>query len=472
MSWSRRSFLRAAGALGLGALAGPFVPRPARAKSAFKAKRVVIVGVAGGLRLRESLGMGDGVTMPNLLGDIPLIPGYGDSPAGAVKIAPEYKLPQIVVPSPLAKPLYTEGALVTNLRYAEGAPGHVQGSACLVSGAYNNIDNRPDARAPSPTLFELYRRATNAPATDAWCFTVLGGFFRALQTSDHPEYGPRFGATWMSPPAVMSPLIPLALSGGRSLRLDDLGPSILDPKAEREAARRLTAVLDGNTPALDDAGYHATPEENAAVEEHLAAIFGDSTFESYFPQDFGIGVLNGDQIDGTGDSITTYHAELVLKRFMPHVMMIQLFDIDYGHSDYNAYLANQGIADACVRHLWETIQSTEGLRDETALLVVPEHGRELFFNGNNPDSLGRAGLDHGVGDDGDRDVWALALGPDFKPGVYSPTGIEQESRVSGRYETIDVIATAASILGVGEDMTSVLKNGGRRPGLLIEDILQ
>lgn len=474
MSFSRRSFLRAAGALGLGALSGPFVHRPAAAASPFKAKRVVLVGVAGGLRLAESLGMADGATMPNLLGHVPLIPGFGDGPAGPLRIAPEYPLPQLVTPEPLAKPLYTEGALVTNLRYAEGTAGHVQGSAVLVSGAYNNIDNRPDARAPSPTLFELYRRKTGAPATDAWCLSVLGGFFRALQASDDPDYGSRFGATWMSPPEVMSQVLPLALSGGRSLRLDGVtpGPTIVDPAAERAAARELTAILDGNTPDPDPSATCATPEDGAAVEEHLAAIFGDPTFESYFPQDFGIGILRDGQIDGTGDAITTHHAELVLKRFLPHVMKIALFDVDMGHSDYNAYLWAQVLADACVRHLWETIQSTPGLKDETALLVVPEHGRQLFFNGVNPDSLGRSGTDHGGGDDGDRDVWLLALGPDFKPGVYAPEGVSQEGRASGRYETIDVVATAASILGVGDELTSVLSSRGRRPGLLMEDILR
>jgi hypothetical protein len=130
------------------------------------------------------------------------------------------------------------------------------------------------------------------------------------------------------------------------------------------------------------------------------------------------------------------------------------------------------IADACVRHLWETIQSTDGLRDETALLVVPEHGRQLFFNGNNPDSLGRSGTDHGGGDDGDRDVWMLALGPDFQPGVYAPSNIQQEGRALGRHETIDVVATAAHLLGIGDELTSVLKGRGRRPGLLMEDILR
>jgi hypothetical protein len=124
-----------------------------------------------------------------------------------------------------------------------------------------------------------------------------------------------------------------------------------------------------------------------------------------------------------------------------------------------------------VTYLWDEIQKTEGLKDETAMLVVPEHGRHLFFNGKNPDSLGRSGLDHGQGDDGDRDVFLLALGPDFKPGVYSPTGVQQMGRTSGRYETIDMTMTAATLLGYGETMASELSALGARPGLTIGDIL-
>ena len=117
------------------------------------------------------------------------------------------------------------------------------------------------------------------------------------------------------------------------------------------------------------------------------------------------------------------------------------------------------------------IQSTDGLKDETALIVIPEHGRQLFFNGKNPDSLGRSGLDHGGGDDGDRDVWMLALGPDFKPGVYNPTGITQPKRSSGRYETIDAVMTAATLLGYGDAMKQGLEGLEMRPGMVVEDIL-
>src|SRR5262249_15619830 len=142
------------------------------------------------------------------------------------------------------------------------------------------------------------------------------------------------------------------------------------------------------------------------------------------------------------------------------------------HSDYNGYLLNQTVADACVNHLWNMIQSTDGLRDETALLILPEHGRQLAFNGKNPDSLGRSGLDHGGGDDGDRDVWLLALGPDFKQGVYAPDHVVQTGRTSGRYETIDAVATAAGLLGHGDVMAKTQTDLGERPGLLMEAILR
>jgi hypothetical protein len=187
----------------------------------------------------------------------------------------------------------------------------------------------------------------------------------------------------------------------------------------------------------------------------------------------GIGLDFGDgNLRATPDATTTNHAEQILARFKPSVMVLTLLDIDACHDDFNGYLRGQQLADALVTHLWDFIESTEGLAGKTALLVVPEHGRQLFFNGNNPDSLGRAGVDHGIGDDGDREVWLLALGPDFKQGVFEPTNVQQAGRASGRFETIDATMTAAAILGRDEEMTSYLEDGDHRPGLLIEDILK
>lgn len=477
MSISRRQILTGLGAAAAGAALGPLIQiRGARGEGMFKAKRVVIVSIAGGLRLSESLGMAEGATMPNLLGDIPLLPGAGDQPAGAPRIAPEVAAtaPTLVTPAPRSVPLYTSGALVTNLRYAEGEPGHLQGAACLASGAYNRIDNRADSRAPAPTLFELHRRATNRPATDAWYVSAVGGFYRALQSSAHPEFGARFGGSWIAPSEVMSAAVPIVAGGTRGIDPSGSGlPTIKNPPEELAAARRLARILDGNSPAFGEDGlFRATPEENASLEEHLAAFYADPTHDALFPQSFGIGTLgNGGRIKATVDAVTTYNAEQILRRYKPAVMLVSLMDIDAGHDDFNDYLRGQTLADACVSHLWSMIESTEGLRGETAMLVLPEHGRQLEFTDKGMDSLGRGGTDHGGGDDGDRDVWVLALGPDFKPGVYAPTGVQQSGRTSGRYETIDAVMTAAAILGQDEVMRKGLADLGHRPGLLLEDIL-
>jgi len=397
-------------------------------------------------------------------------------------IAPEYAagVPALVLPAPRSTPLFTEGALVANLRYDGGAPGHLQGQGCLVSGFYNNIENRADARLPVPTVFEIHRREANAPATDAWYVSTPGGFFSALQASDNREFGPRFGGSFLSPPGSVSALLPIVTSGVREIDVDVSGgppelPIIAGTPAEAAAVRRLTGILDGNSPApASDGAFRATAAENAAIEDHLAEIYGDSTYGAIFPDSFGIGVdAGGGELDATGDALTVYHAERLLAKFKPTVMGMTLLDVDLCHGDFNAYLRGQQIADACVRHLWDFIQATDGLRDQTTLLVLPEHGRHLYSNGQNPDSLGRSGIDHGEGDDGDRDVFLLALGPDIAPvGVIEPTGVKQTGRTSDRYETIDAVMTAMGMLGHDGVMKGALEDEGARPGMLIQEILR
>lgn len=473
---NRRSFLRAASAASLGAVAGPLI----RVKGAFgetglKAKRSVIVSIAGGLRAREALGMAEGATMPNLFGHVPLITGHGDADAGPVKIAPEYDLPRLVLPQERATPLYTEGALVTNLRYDAGVPGHLQGAACLATGAYNDIDNRADAHPPAPTLFELHRRETNAPALDAWYLSNVAGFYRALQFSAHPEFGARFGGSWLAPPSTLTPVVPLIATGKREIVVtaDSALPAIDNDEARITAVRKLSAVIDGNTAALAaDTAFHATPDENAAVEKFLSDIYGDKTYAVYDAPGLGVGLSVGGGFAITNDGATIYQAERILEKFKPSVMVVSLIDVDACHDDFNGYLYSQQIADALVAHLWAFIESTPGLAGETALFVLPEHGRQLDFNGKNVDSLGRSGLDHGGGDDGDRDVWLLALGPDFAPGVSAPTGVTQAGRTSGRYETIDVVMTAAQVIGRADLMQRTLTDLGQRPGLPMEGILR
>jgi hypothetical protein len=423
--------------------------------------------------------MAEGATMPNLFGTTPLVGGGG--PAGAPRIADEYArvAPQLVLPPVRPQPLFQQGTLITNLRYADGPPGHLQGHGCLLSGFYNQLENRADAHLPVPTIFELHRRATSAPATDAWYISQVGGFYRALIASNHADYGNRYAGVYLQPPGVMQPLASIAASGQRELSLTPPSPALpaipWDP-AEDLATSRLTRVLDGNTPpfAASDPTVHLAAAEDEQIQSHLAEIYADTSYQAFFPRTFGIGLRKPDgDLDGTADARTIYHAERVLQKFKPAVMAITLLDVDTCHSDFNGYLRAQQLADALVSHLWSHIQSIPELRDTTTMLVLPEHGRHLFGNGKNPDTLGRSGVDHGQGDDGDRDVWMLALGPDIKPNqVLAPTGVSQPGRTSGRYETIDAIMTAMGLLGHDAAMKEALVGQGARPGLVMQEVLR
>jgi hypothetical protein len=477
MALNRRTFLKGLGVAAATSTLSPLI-RVKRASAATGGKRVIIVGIGGGLRLRESLGMGEGATMPNLMGTTPIVTGYATGSQGAPRIAPEYAASArpLALPPTRTTPLHTLGTLITNLRYADGPPGHLQGHGCLLSGFYNQLENRADAHLPVPTIFELHRRAANAPATDAWYVSMVGGFYRALIASDHTAYGSRYAGIYLQPPGAMQPLVPIITSGKRTVDVvPGALPTIPANAAEDAAVGRLAQVLDGNTPrfAATDPIVHLADDDNARVQSHLAEIYSDGTYQSFFPDSFGIGLRKQDGgIDGTADAQTIYHAERVLAKFKPAVMAITLLDIDVCHGDFNGYLRNQQIADALVNHLWNFIQADAELKDTTTMIVMPEHGRHLFFNGNNPDSLGRSGIDHGQGDNGDRDVWMLALGAGVRPNqVIAPTGITQAGRTSGRYETIDAVMTAMGVLGHDVDMKDALTSVNARPGVLIPEVM-
>jgi hypothetical protein len=425
--------------------------------------------------------MGEGATMPNLFGNTPLVTGFATGSQGAPKIAPEYAATAraLALPAVRPTPLFTQGSLITNLRYADGPPGHLQGHGCLLSGFYNRLENRADARMPVPTIFEIHRQKTSAPATDAWYVSQVGGFYRALIASDNAAYGPKYAGIYLQPPGAMNAIMPIITSGKRSLdfQAGTQFPSIPSNAAEDVAAAKLTKILDGNSPEFSrtDPVVHLGAEDNAKIQGHLAEIYSDGTFQSYFPNAFGIGFRgdNPGEVDGTPDARTIYHAERVLSKFKPAVMAITLLDVDTCHQDFNGYLRMQQVADACVNHLWNFIQADPELAATTTMVVLPEHGRHLFMNGNNTDSLGRSGIDHGQGDNGDRDVWMLALGPDIKPNnVIAPTNVSQTGRSTNRYETIDAVMTTMGILGHDVSLKDALVSNGARPGLLVQEVMR
>ena len=64
------------------------------------------------------------------------------------------------------------------------------------------------------------------------------------------------------------------------------------------------------------------------------------------------------------------------------------------------------------------------------------------------------------------------LGPDIRAGqVIAPSGPAQTGRTSGRYENIDAVMTAMTLLGHGERLKDDLETAQKRPGLVIDEVL-
>ncbi|MBK7696857.1 MAG: alkaline phosphatase family protein [Saprospiraceae bacterium] len=85
-------------------------------------------------------------------------------------------------------------------------------------------------------------------------------------------------------------------------------------------------------------------------------------------------------VNDNGDlKVLGFTVEL-LRWFKPRVTVVDLNNIDVCHNDFTAYLKNIHRADHGIAFLWKEIQSIPGMRDNTVMIVMPEHGRDEQHN--------------------------------------------------------------------------------------------
>ena len=115
----------------------------------------------------------------------------------------------------------------------------------------------------------------------------------------------------------------------------------------------------------------------------------------------------------------------------PSLMLINLLEVDTrGHSnDWPNYLEAIKRTDEYAFRLWEYIQTNDYYKDNTTLIITNDHGRH-------PDGHKDGFKEHGDRCDGCRQMYMLALGPDF----------EKAQVISEEYEQIDISMTIAKLL--------------------------
>jgi arylsulfatase A-like enzyme len=272
-----------------------------------------------------------------------------------------------------------------------------------------------------PSVFEYYRKfsSPSKSAINAWWVSDQAGPFTYLNYSDFPGYGPAFGANMIQPTTFFSKVI----QGGFDWSADQY-----EQISELQAFFNRHAKIDPKQ--LNRQQIENVLEDRVRIEQLILKLnrqFGNFDFS---PWETGK--------SSNEDLATMYTATEIIKEFQPELLVVNMQHSDIGHSNFTKYCSNLRKADFALRQLWETIQSTPGMKDDTILIVAPEFGRNLQPN-TLKDEFGRFAVDH-TGDELSQKIFCLIAGP--------PSKVKQGLRIPEGGQTIDLVPTVLKILGV------------------------
>lgn len=425
MSDTRRNFIKKAGLATAGAMVVPYLLPSGRlfaATGARKANHVVFCLFAGGVRNLETLQKAEGNLMPNTL-------------TGTEAISSDILAGMDFLPPPSGTPLQLSGTLFKDFKYSSGPTGHFNGHTTAITGVYTDTDLDIKTNPENPTIFEYYRKH-NSPsqtALNAWWVSNSLGPYPALNFSKDPNYGALYGANHIQPGSIIS------LGGYNALG----NPKVFNA-SQLNSSKGVRSFLDNNfanqTNAADAGITNAEGDANQ-IEGFIQQSFNEAVSGMYNnPWNLGQSMNN--------DMYNIFFTEKILQRFKPELMVVNMQDVDIAHSNFTQYCNNMRKADYALTHLWNTIQSTPGLANDTVLIVAPEHGRNLTHN-SIVDSFGRYALDH-TNDQTSREIFCLILGPSGK--------VKANNYPPGVGESIDIVPTIADVLGFYTDIPFAYRN--------------
>lgn len=431
----RRDFLKKSTIAATGAFVVPYILPSGRLFAATgnrKVNHVVFCLYAGGVRNLESVLMNDGNLMPNILS--------GNLPVSSDIVGGMDPLPA----SPLTQPLQSLGTLFREFRYNRGPTGHYNGHTVALTGNYVDVDLNIRENPRNPTIFEYYRKH-NSPqqtAMNSWWVANTLGPYPALNYSRSGDYGPAFGANFIAPTSLLSPE-----------SYDVLGNPRTFTSLEEAAINNIHSFTNGifNRSYTDgSAGIVNSPADAVTLQHFISDLYAKAQNPSFL-NSWGAGAsMNNDMFN-------ILFANEIIKTFKPELLVVNMQDVDICHFQYTQYANNLRKADFAVAHLWNTIQQTPGMADDTILIIAPEHGRN-FYSNTSVDVYGRRAVDHTAPTDpnfnGDplmqmaREIFCLVIGP---PNVVVQGQVIDKQNVNGALvpvgETTEIVPVIANILG-------------------------
>lgn len=320
--------------------------------------------------------------------------------AGGVRSRETLGSPQNV---PALSQMAREGVVYPNVKVAN--LGHFGAALALFTGVGEAMGIRENARGVYPTLFEYLREQRGLGAGDVWLSTSGGNQYTNFSYSTHPRFGESYGANLISGDGVFNADfkalvtdlgVPRALESKESQLLDQLRDAIQTP--------------EGAAPGMND------PATARRIESYIVEELSGKTAQITGP--------------GQSDRKAIRIANNILRLFRPKVLAITLLNADAAHGSYNGYVEIIRRNDEEIARLLKTIQDDPELRDSTAVIAVPEFGRDRNLNERN-------GLDHGDGSEDLQRVAAFCWGPDFQRGKV----------VDKMVSSIDICPTVCDLFG-------------------------
>jgi len=424
----RRNFIKKLTLTTTGIIGAPYILPTGRLFASTgirKANHVVFCLFAGGVRNQESVHKMDGNLMPYTL-------------KGSEGISADIVSGINFVPPNTGMTLQEQGTLYKEFRMKYGPTGHYGAHATAMTGVYTGENLNINANPQYPTIFELYRKH-NSPSMSAkntwWVSNSLGAYAH-LNYSTYQGYGPDFGANYIQPASIISQEGYEALGNSRSY-----------DNTEEEKIKSIRGFCDAHFSSQYNGAANSitnTEEDKKEIEAFINQCFVD-TANGAFNDQWGVGgaLFNNDMR-------TVHFAEKIIEEYQPELLVVNMQDVDIAHSNFTLYANNLQKADYALAHLWNTIQSTPGMMNDTILIAMPEHGRNETGNGLY-DAYGREALDH-TNDEMSREIFSLILGP-------SGVVVQDQVFSQEKGESIDIVPTIANILGFENDIPGGLLNG-------------
>lgn len=289
------------------------------------------------------------------------------------------------------------GTLFTNMR-VEHKVVHPNSTGSMMSGhwEWDDVDwTRPLA---NPSIFEVFRRRRKASDTSAWAF-VYASILSQVGCSLHGDFGSAYAANIVVPPTIPRTT---ARQMDRIMHQAAGSPA---GDVQLDAARQCARLARTNSRLSTDGLRSETARDFIGNQYQLWRSQAAGTSHDAFLADRAIACMN---------------------ELAPDIILVNFGEIDCAHyGSWSRYVDAIRRTDELTWRLWKATQQHDSYRDNTLMLVLPDHGRQL-------DRPGCWGFIHHsnfyTGEDADegcRRVWMLALGPGVKSGlkIDTPTPI-------------------------------------------------